>query len=174
VGFDFTLGGSGSQTVAAGQMATFTLTFAPEGGPGGTFTFQCGGLPQYSGCTINPTSSVVAGNATGSETVQITTGQSSAAQARPATRFGLLPLALAGGLLLLPLASRRGRRIGIALLLVAFVGGVSSCAGSGGGGGGTPPIQPTIDNTPAGTYTIPVTVSANGVQQTVSLTLVVD
>jgi hypothetical protein len=60
----------------------------------------------------------------------------------------------------------------LAVLLVLCVGGVSSCAGAGGGGGSTPTTQTLT--VAAGTYTIPVTITSNGVQHAVNLTLVVD
>jgi hypothetical protein len=57
-------------------------------------------------------------------------------------RFGLgwKAVSFACGLLLLPMATRKWRKLfaAVALLLLA-VGGLSSCTGSGGGGGGTPP-----------------------------------
>jgi hypothetical protein len=63
-------------------------------------------------------------------------------------------------------------------LLAIMTGGITSClsagiskssggsGGSGGQGGGS--------GTPAGTYTIPVTVSSNGITQQVDVTLTVD
>jgi len=58
----------------------------------------------------------------------------------------------------------------LAALLAILVGGVSSCASSGGGTGG----QGSSGGTPAGTYSIPVTAAASGVQHSVTLTLTVD
>jgi hypothetical protein len=75
---------------------------------------------------------------------------------------------------LVPLALwRRQKALWLVVLLMALAGGVSSCSSSSvghssnpsGGGAGI---------TPAGTYKIPVTVTANGVQHAVTLTLVVD
>ena len=54
-----------------------------------------------------------------------------------------------------------------------LVGGVTSCASSSIVGRGTTPVEgPGI--TPAGTYSIPITISADGVSQTVTLSLTVD
>ncbi len=184
-GFDFTAAttGTSSQAVASGQTATFTLTLSPSSGSAATFTFQCGTLPLYAGCVFNPASETVPANTTGTETVQVTTSQAKAALTRPLMRPSTLggwggAVTLACGLLVLPLAGRR-RRSGwmLVLLLALLVSGVSSCAssggGGGGGGGGTNPPSGT-NNTPAGTYSIPVTITSNGVQHSVSLSLVVD
>jgi hypothetical protein len=73
---------------------------------------------------------------------------------------------------LLPFAFGRRRGMLLVVMLVLAVGAVVSCSSasvSGGGGGGT-----TTGNTPTGTYSIPVTVSADGVQHSVTLTLTVD
>jgi len=51
--------------------------------------------------------------------------------------------------------------------------GITSCAGAGGGGGGTPPTQ-SGNATPAGTYSVVVTATANGVSHKTTLTLTVD
>jgi hypothetical protein len=172
-GFDFTvaLSGSSSQTIANGQIAYFKLVITPLNGSTGTFTLDCGSLPSYSSCTFNPTSESIPANTTGNEEVEIATGQStpSAHLARPFA-WPILPLACGG--LLLPLALWRRRK---ALLLVALLailtGGVSSCAGSSIG----QPSKPSgTGTTPAGSYTIPVTVTSNGISHQVTLTLIVD
>jgi len=55
------------------------------------------------------------------------------------------------------------------------MGGVTSCAGSGGGGGGgTGGSGGGSGYTPDGTYSIPVTVTANGVSHSATVTLTVD
>lgn len=174
-GFDFTstTTGSASQTVASGQTATFTLTLSPVG-DSGSFTFQCNSLPQYATCVFSPTTLNVADGTTGTETLQITTSQATAALERTGGMPAALPLSLACGLFLLPLACRRRRAWLLVLLGVALaMAGAGGCSGSGGGGGGTPP-PPTSSDTPTGTYSIRVVSTSNGVQHTVTLTLVVD
>ena len=176
MGFDFAVAASGSssQAVANGQTANYKLVITPLLGSQGVFTFQCGTLPPYAACTFNPTSEGIPANTTGYEVVQISTGltQTTVSSSRPPA-WRVFPLLC--GLVLLPFALGRRRR---ALLLVAalaiLAGGVSSCTASGGGlGGGTPPKSgPGI--TPAGTYSIPVTLLSNGVQHQITLTLTVD
>ncbi len=172
MGFDFQTGttGASSQTVSSGQTATYTLTLAPSSDASATFSLKCGTLPAYAGCTFSPSSLTVAANSTGTATLQVTTSQTSSSALRPWIVGGWPVLAV----LILPLALRRGRRPLLPILLLLLVAaGLSACSSSGGGGGGTPP-PPVTHTTPAGTYSIPVTVSASGVQHTITLTLVVD
>jgi hypothetical protein len=175
VGFDFSSAttGSTSQTVASGQTATYTLTLTPNGGMASTFTFQCDGLPNYAACVFNPGSLSVMANSSGTETLQITTSQSSAAVERRGWRDAALPVSFGVGLLLVPLAVRRRRGMGLALVLVVCAGAFAGCAGSGGGGGSTPP-PPTTHTVAPGTYAVSVGVTSNGVSHAVKLSLVVD
>jgi hypothetical protein len=179
-GFDFTAtaSGSSSQTVASGQAASFTLVLTPGNGSAGTFTFQCGLLPANTTCAFNPVTETVAANSTGNVTVTLATGQTASSARSTSARLpgsaGWSMAPMVCGLLLLPLAWWKKRRF---LLLVAMLaimaGGASSCSGSGGGTGGTAPSNgPGV--TPAGTYSIPVTVFASGASHTVTLTLTVD
>ncbi|HEY3704040.1 MAG TPA: choice-of-anchor D domain-containing protein [Terracidiphilus sp.] len=174
-GYDFTstMSGSPSQTVSSGQTASYTLAVESRVGSGSTFTFQCGALPQYAACAFNPSSLSIAANVPGQVVVQVTTSQNSAELEWPAWRRAVVPVSFGFGLLLVPLAWRRRRGLWLAMLLALCVGAVASCAGAGGGGGSTPP-PPTKHNVAPGSYTIPVTITSNGVQHAVNLTLVVD
>ena len=172
MGFDFqaTTSGASSQTVASGQTATYTLTLAPSSGTSATFTLKCGTLPAYAACTFSPSSVAVAANSTGTATLQISTSQTSSSALRPLSPGGWPVLAI----LMLPLVLGRRRRALLPVLAVVLIAaGLTACSSSGGGGGGTPP-PPVTHTTPAGAYSITVTVTANGVQHPVSLTLVVD
>jgi hypothetical protein len=176
-GFDFTVTaiGTTTQAVASGQTANYTLTIAPvSGSPGGTFTFQSGTLPTNALCLFNPGSETVSAGATGNVAVQISTGQSgSSARSTGPAGWGVVPLVC--GLLLLPLGWRRRRTaLLLAALLAILAGGVSSCTSSGGGGGGGSGGGGGGGSTPAGTYTIPVTVVSSGVEHSLTLTLTVD
>jgi hypothetical protein len=178
MGFNFALAVSGSstQTVANGQTANYSLTITPSSGLVGSFTYalQCGtGLPSYTTCSIpGATGNTVTinGSNTDSVAVEIATGVSATARLTAPGRWGLLPVAC--GLVLLPLGWRRRRRALLPIALAAILtGGVSSCSGSGGGGGGGGGGGNT---TPAGTYTIPFSVTSTGVTRSVNLTLTVD
>lgn len=182
-GFSFTVAfqGASSVTVTAGQTANYTLVITPSGGSG-TFSATCGTLPSGALCLFNPATQTLNSGVQGNLVTEIST---SASQARldPPVTGGSAPnpwraLRLACGLLLLPFALRRRRGIlQFALLLAVLVCGVSSCTSSGGGtggGGGGTGGQGGSSSTPPGTYTIPVTVSANGVSQSVEVVLTVD
>ena len=171
-GFSFSFSAvNPSQTVTGGQAASYTLTIAPQGGVAETFSFACGTLPAYASCSFSPASDALSAN--GSALLAISTGTVSAAAEAPLWRRSL-PLLC--GLLVVALAWRR-RRLLCSLLLAALMGvllgGAGSCtaSGGGGGGGGGGGLGST---TPAGSYSIPVTASADGLSQSVTLTLIVD
>lgn len=179
MGFDFTaaIAGSSSQTVAAGQTASYTLSLSSLNGSQGTLSFSCGSLPARALCVFNPpTESLVAG-APGNVAVSISTGQATAATHVPAGPWRALPLLCS--LILLPLAGRRRRALLlVALLAVLLCFGASACTSSGGGGsiggGGTGGQGGGSGTTPTGTYSIDLTASSLGVQHTVTVKLTVD
>ncbi|MGA2251619.1 choice-of-anchor D domain-containing protein [Terracidiphilus sp.] len=194
-GFDFTVvaDGPSNVTVASGQTAGYALTITPLGGVSASFAFQCGTLPQYAGCTSTPATLSVAAGGFGTETVDVTTSQTTGAlilRSRPHLQSGPRSsshssssgpfAALCCLVLLLPFAALRGfrRAVLLAAVLMLSTGVLISCSGSGGGGGGSSGGGggggDSTSTTPAGTYTIPVQVTANGVQHSISLTLVVD
>src|SRR6202035_1115323 len=107
------------------------------------------------------------------ETVQITTSQASGMAIPAPWTPGWRAIAVAGGVLVLPLATRRRRKLLATVVLLVAMAALSSCAGSGGGGGGTAP-PPTSHNVAPGSYSISLMVNSGPVQHTVTLTLVVD
>ena len=160
-----------SQTVAAGQTADYTLAITPLNGSGGTFTFACGTLPANALCLFSPATETLNG-ITGNVLVQISTTAATARSMEPAVWRRILPLAC--GLVLLPFGwGRRRKALLLATLLAILVGGVTSCTSSGAGTGGSGG-EGGSGGTPAGTYSIPVTAAAAGVQHSVTLTLTVD
>ena len=176
MGFDFqaTTSGASSQTVSSGQTANYLLSLANASGSTATFSLQCGSLPAYAACIFNPSGATVGASATGSVSLQITTSQTSSAL-RPVSIGGWQAIPPLCAIVLLP-AARRGRRrwlLPAVALAITLAAGLNGCSSSGGGGGGSPP-PPVTHTTPAGTYSIPITVSSTGVQHTVTLTLVVD
>jgi hypothetical protein len=177
MGFDFeaTASGSSSQTVSSGQTATYQLNLANAAGSPATLSLQCGSLPSYAACAFSASSIPVSANGTASVTLRISTTQASSA-AQPLSNGLWKSLPALCVIALLPVARRFRRRFLFPVLALAacFVSGLSACSSSGGGGGGTAPPPPVSHTTPAGTYSIPVTVSSTGIQHTVTLTLVVD
>lgn len=176
VAFDFTaiVTGSAHQTVSSGQTATYTLTLAPLSGSTGTFTFACGTLPAHAVCSFNPASQAVAANATGTVTVQVATGDAAGASlASRGANWTNAPFLLS--VLVLPIAWRKRRRILLFLALLGLaVSGICSCATAGGGTGGSAYGGQGGAGTAAGTYSIPVSATANGVTHTVTVMLTVD
>ncbi len=184
-GFDFTVTFSGpsSQTVAVGQQADYTLVLSPTGSSG-TFTFACGTLPSDALCLFSPSTETLNSGVQGNVLVEISTNGSLARLGKPEwgrpSRPGIwrvLPLTC--GLLLLPLAIRRRRKILQLIVLLAVLGlGISSCTSSGGGTGGSGSGgsggSGGGSGTSTGTYTIPVTVTSMGIAQTVDVVLTVD
>jgi hypothetical protein len=176
-GFDFTVVATGpnTQSVAAGQTASYTLLLTPLNSSSETFTFTCNGLPADALCAFNPTGVTLNAGLGGNVIVNVSTGSSAAAlHQKRLGGWGILPLAC--GLLLLPLGWMRRRKLmGVTVLLAllaVLVGAVASCAssggGTGGGGGGG------SGTTPTGTYTFPVTATSAGVSHSVPLTVTVD
>jgi hypothetical protein len=180
-GFDFTVAFSGpsSQTVAASQQADYTLVLTPTGASG-TFTFACGTLPTDALCLFNPTTETLNAGVQGNVLVEISTTANKARLEKPKLGCpgepGFWPaLPLTCGLLLLPLAIRRRRKIFQLAALLAILGcGISSCTSSGGGSGGSGGSGGGGGGTPTGTYTIPVTVTAGGVSHVADVVLTVD
>jgi hypothetical protein len=177
MGFDFTVAitGAGSQSVSQGESASYTLLVTPLGGGSGSFTFACDALPTNALCVFSPATESISAGGSGNVAVAISTGSASA-MARP---FGLLPLVCV--VLLLPLGWRRRGLLRALVLVVCVgvvVGGVASCAssggGTGGGGGGSGGTGGGSGLTPDGTYSIPVTVTSNGVSHSATVTLTVD
>ena len=177
MGFDFTFSTSGqaSQTIASGLTASYNLTLAPLRGSSGTFSFSCGSLPANSSCSFNPTNELVAANSTGSVTLQIATGTSlsSAGKSGPkVSALHLLPLTCT--LIVLPVFLSRRSKVALVVILSVCLIAITSCAGAGGGSGGAPPSGSGKTTTPAGTYSVVVTATANSVSHKTTLTLVVD
>jgi hypothetical protein len=180
-GFDFTVAVSGSntQTVAGGQVASYTLVLTPLSGGWGTFALACGSLPANALCVFSPPIETLNSGTVGNVTVGVSTGNSTATSSgtvrqRTPRGWGLVPLVC--GLLLLPLGWRSKRRIirtaRLVVLQAFLVGGVASCTISGGDGSTGPGSG--NGQTPAGTYSIPVIVTSMGVSHSVTVTLVVD
>ncbi|MGB0063608.1 MAG: choice-of-anchor D domain-containing protein [Terracidiphilus sp.] len=184
-GFSFTVAfqGSSSVTVAAGQTANYALLITPSGGSA-TFAFSCGTLPTDALCLFSPGTQTLNSGVQGNVQVEISTTAAQTSKldgqgrGQPGSWRRGEPLIL--GLLLLPFAIRHRRRmIQFAILGVILVCGVSSCTTSGGGTGtggctGDSCGQSGGQGTPTGPHTIAVTVSANGLSQTVDVVLNVD
>lgn len=157
---------SNSQTVNPGSAASYKITQAILGGYNGTVNFPataCSGLPSGTACSFSPASVTGAGTTT----LTITTAGPTGALVTPQNLMphaldlwaSLSGVGLVGMMLAGDWSGRNRRRMGIALAILAVIflitlvgcgSGGSSTATTGGGG-------PT-GGTPAGTYTVTVTV----------------
>lgn len=182
VGFDFTIAVSGSntQTVSSGLAASYTLVLTTLGGSQGTFALSCTTLPLNATCAFSPSSPTVGSGTTGNVTLQISTGIVAAGIRDQRKESPIAPLVC--GLALLSLGWRRRRRALLVFwLAMLIVTGMTSCTSSGptsgggsGGGSGGSGSGGGSTSTPAGTYSVPVSATADGVQHSVTVTLVVD
>jgi hypothetical protein len=135
--------------------------------------FPCGSLPAGAVCSFNPVSEVVGAGTTGNVMMQIATGPSASSIRHSDETVWGRAIVLCG-IVLWPLALRRKQAaLWLAVMLLICTGGVLGCAGSGGGSGGTS-AGGQGNSTTAGTYTIPVTATANGVAHSVTVTLTID
>src|SRR5262249_16662837 len=66
-------GSSTSQTVTAGQTASYSLALTPVGGFNGTITLACSGAPTAANCTATPTSLSMTGTSAVTATINVAT-----------------------------------------------------------------------------------------------------
>jgi hypothetical protein len=171
-GMDFLMSSSTtSQTVAAGQTATYPLTLAPLGGLNQTVSLTCSGAPSLSTCAVTPGSVALNGTASAPATVTVSTTAGSLAppfgKVSPPSITGLGRLfwlyALLGLASVGALAGAGKRRaaflLGACLLVAMFW---SAC------GGGAQVVH-TL-GTPAGTYTLDVTATVTSAATSSTLT----
>jgi hypothetical protein len=182
---DFTITSSGTttQTVTAGQTATFTnaVSVAAQNGFSSQVNLSCTlpvAVTTTTTCTVTPN---MLASGSGSATVKVTTmARGSAAPLWPRVRFiswpQFLPIFLLTVLLsalLLRLSRTRRQRFAGALPLAGLLLFLMLQAIGCGGGNSTPPPPPPPTGTPAGTYTVTVTATSGTLTHTTTLTLVV-
>jgi hypothetical protein len=182
-GDDFLLAisGTSSAIITSGQSATFPIQLQGLGGTSGTVALACTGAPQYSTCSLNPTSIALNSSNTSGATATITTGVSTTSAALDHSGWKSIVPVLS---LALPLwfGGFRRRKQTRMLIIAVFVGALMGCGvaassggggggggGSGGGGGGTG----TQNQTPSGTYTITVTGTMSNITHSATITLTV-
>jgi hypothetical protein len=143
-------GASSTATVQAGQTATYSLVLNSTN-YAGTVTFTCAGAPAGYTCTVPTPATLTTATATTAVTISVQT---------PGTVTALpsgqrLRIALAFGVLMLPLALMRKRRGWMAIVAVVGLCAASGCGSrlgsSGGGGSSTTPVTSTLTISAAGT-----------------------
>lgn len=155
---DFLLSGSpNTQTINAGQAATYTLSLSPVSGFNQAVSLTCSGLPTGSTCVITPPAVTLDGTNAVSATVLVQTtartSSSAAAMGRgwPAARVNLRPLVCVfshvAWLLVCILLGRLFRGIRLRPALPAALGMLAvgftliSCGGAGNNGTTATPVQ---------------------------------
>ena len=171
-GMDFAMSSSTtSQTVAAGQTATYGATVTPQGGLNQTVNLTCSGAPSLSTCAVTPGSVTLNGTASAPVTVTVSTTAGSLAppfgKVFPPSITGLgrmfwlyAFLALASLAGLAGAAKRRAAYLlGLCLVMMMVW---SAC------GGGVTAVQTT--GTPSGTYTLDVSATVTSAATSSKLT----
>lgn len=167
--------GSTSASVAAGGTATYNLQVTALNGFSGTVTLVCSGAPSLATCSVSPNSLTPSTSGSSFTTSVVTMAPSLVV---PHTQTPCFPplhiysLALLVAILLLlrtfhsPLFSaRRALLTSLGLIFLAL-----TCI-TGCNGGSSGPKNP---GTPAGTYTLVITGTANGASHVLKLTLAVN
>jgi len=162
-----------SASLATGQSATFTVSFAPNAAAAGhTLVLSCANLPPGLACSFTPPSitlGAVGTTTTATLTITRTTRASLLRPSSPwmlATWIGMVP-----AIVLVGFRSPRRRRSSMLWLgmIVACTGVWASCGG--GGGGMSRSTTPTP--APQGTYTVIVVGNASGMQASTTVNLTV-
>ncbi len=180
-------GASPSQTVTAGQTATYMLQIGAN--VNASVTFSCSGAPTAATCPAPATVALTANTpAPVAVTVSTTARSMLAPQSEPATRMQppvalqMLPLSVLAMLLLIitllaatqsPAGRLRFARVALSACLVLMPIVAATLMGGCGGGSSSPPPPPPVTGTPAGTYMITVTATSGSTTATTQLTLVV-
>jgi hypothetical protein len=178
--FSITAGGTTTQTIKAGQTATFTnaISVSAQNGFSSAVDLSCS-LPvsaTYTTCGVNPS---LFPNGSGTASVSVTTtSRGLLPPSLPFRRFyprpeivALLLLILILAILMLRVARTRRQRFAGALPLAGLLL-LLMLQAIGCGGGSNPPPPPT--GTPAGTYTVTVTATTGALTHTTTLSLTVN
>jgi len=172
-------GSSTSQTVSAGQTASFSLSLAGSGTFSGTVSLSCAITPAATlgpTCSLSSSSEQISGTAAQSVTVKVgTTAPSTTATLSPVEPppgvfprlWVLLYSAMLVGFSWLALRSRKRAPVLFAPLLMLAMLSWVACGGSG------TSSSHNTQGTPAGTYTASVTATSGSLTHTTAFTVTV-
>jgi hypothetical protein len=162
-----------TQTVKAGQTATFTLQVSGSPGFSDSVTFACANVPAGYTCSPNPLS-LTLGSTAQNVTVTVTTPTAVGGITAPGSMSPLTPtatLAFGSTLAFMLLLLRRRKLPSIAVATFLALALLPAC----GGGGSTSKPSPQPPVVTPQTYTIIVTATSNaGVVKSTTLTLTVN
>jgi Abnormal spindle-like microcephaly-assoc'd, ASPM-SPD-2-Hydin/Beta-propeller repeat len=173
-------GAAASQTVTAGQAATYQVSVASTGFVG-TVALSCSDPVSKSTCSVNNPSVNFTGSGTVPVSVSVTTTARSGGMAVREDRrifpslpgrvwIWLLGVAWACGMARF---ARRGSRLRVAFggaaVALILLAGLAGC----GGGASSTPSPPPATGTPAGSYTVVVSATVQGTTQNLNLQVVV-
>jgi hypothetical protein len=165
-----------SATVSAGASATFTITLATAPGTKGPIGLSCSGLPTGASCSFSPAQIMPKGASATTMLTITTTGSGSVFDPLPGSPTlpkPALPFAFVSLLALAIFAATRKqqmRRAALPALVLVCVFAVMMGIGACGGNSSSPPTNVT----PSGTSQITVMASANGSNQTTTVSLTVN
>lgn len=179
---DFTLGpASGSptsQTISAGQTASFMLTLASSNSFSGTVNLSCAITPTVTTgpptCTLSGSSVQISGG--GTQSIMVNVGTTAPVTTSAVGPVGFPPVAmpLPGMLLLLGsvgLLLRNRKRL--AAIAVPAMMALAFCVACGGGSSYTTPPPHTTPGTPSGTYTVTITATSGNLSHNLVLQVIV-
>jgi hypothetical protein len=176
---DFSVGAASgsptSQTVSAGQGASFSLALAPTGSFTGTVNLSCAITPAVNPaptCALSSSSVQFSGSETQSVTVSVGTMAASSSGALPRVTFPPGPRPLMWTLMLLAatwlwLRSRKRLPVLASAVVVAAFAFLVGCGGS------SSSTHTTTPGTPAGTYTATVTATSGSLSHNTALEVIV-
>jgi hypothetical protein len=159
------VGDGSAVSTPQGAAANYSVKVLGIGGFSGVASLSCSGFPQYSSCTVTPSSVNLALGTAYSQVQIITYSLASSASLRQnnlGKKLGVLALCS-----LIPWFKRKKIVSWFALLILISIG-ISAC-----GGGSSQPVSPTYNYSSPGTYKVTVTASSGSVTNSVQLTLTV-
>lgn len=171
-----------TQTINAGETASFTVSAAPQNGFNQMVTWTCTGAPTAAECAVSPATVTLDGSNAKTAAVTLKTTARSAATLISWRRFDLPRIWLwevcIAGMLMVMVLSLRWRAGALPRRLcfttIALVMAVAACASCGGGTTSSNPPPPPPQGTPAGSYTITVTGTSGNVTHSATAKITVN